>query len=271
VRFALADIMRALMQTNAEEFAEAVLPTVMQQLVPKFLAEGSSDADRSLAFYLADSVVENMAEKSVQYWNYFMNHALVAVQDKSPIVQRYATKVIGTGPRQKQYSMMAQAACERVYQVLQKHGEKHKRRRVKVDKSPIALAIDAAVRALGLICEHQEAQLGQHAPMIWSMWIKHLPIKYDIDAAKQVHAQLLSLLTREHPVLTAPEALPMVLKVLVDVYKTKLSTSELDKSIACAIAHIGEEKLEFLCKDFKEGQLKKTHQMIKNAKSVGGA
>lgn len=270
VRFALADVVSALMQTNKEEFAEDVLPTLMQQLVQKYVQENSNSADRAIAFYIANLVTDFMGEGGVKYWQIFMNQALVAVLDKSPIVQRYATKVVGSGTKQKQYSVMALAACQNVYQVLQKHGEKHKRRRVKADKAPIALAIDACVRALGLICEHQEQQLGQHAPQIWSMWISSLPIKYDVEAGQQVHAQLLGLLAREHPMLLDQTRLPAVLRILTDVYKTKFSTPDLDKSIAFAMAQIGVEKLEVLCSDFKEGQKKKTQQMLKTVKAVGG-
>jgi len=55
------------------------------------------------------------------------------------------------------------------------------------------------------------------------------------------------------------------------VYKTKFSSPELDRNIAAAFQQLGPEKLELLCGDFKETQKKKTQQMLKNAKSVGGA
>lgn len=271
VRFALADLMCSLMRTNTEEFVQDVLPTMIGQLVPKLLQESSNSADRSLGFHIADTVTDFMGERSVQYWQVFMNQALLAILDKSPVVQQYAAKVIGTGARQKQYSIMALAACQNVYKVLQKYGEKYKRRRAKGDQKPTALALEACVRALGLICEHQEQQLGQHAPQLWSMWIASLPIKYDVEASHQVHEQLLRLLTREHPALVEQTKLPIVLRVLTDVYKTKRSTNDLDKNIAFAIAQIGQEKLEVLCSDFKEGQKKKTEQMLRFVKAAGGA
>jgi len=200
-----------------------------------------------------------------------MNHALVAVKDKSPNVQRYATRVIGTGAREKNYSVMALAAAQSVFEVLQKQGAKYKRRRAKAEQKPSALAVDASVRALGLICEHQAQAMGPHAAQAWTMWLSNLPLKYDVEAGHEVHTQLLSLLAREHPAVVDASTLPMVLKVLTDIYKTKFSTPALDKDIAFAVAQIGPEKLEILCSDFKEGQKKKTQQMLKNAKTAGGA
>jgi hypothetical protein len=271
VRFALVDIMVALMKTNTVEFATEVLPTFMGQLVNKLVQPSCSDADRALGFYIADCVTESMGQASVQYWQLFMNHALLAVLDKSPLVQQYATKVIGHGARYKEYSIMALAACQNVYQVLQKNGEKHKRRRVKANQKPVGLAIDACVRALGLICEHQEATLGQHAPRVWTMWIGSLPIKYDHEAGQQMHEQLLGLLAREHPAIVDQATLPIVLRVLTDIYKTKFSTKDLDKNIAFAFAQMGPEKLEVLCSGFKDAQKKKTEQMLKSAKAASGA
>jgi len=278
VRFALADVMCSLMRANTEEFLVDVMPTIMQ-LVSKLIGDNASDADRALGFYIADCVVDFLGERSVAYWQVFMNHALVAVLHKSPSVQQYATKVVGTAAKQKQYSVMALAACQNVFQVLQKHGEKHKRRRAKASQKSGALAIDACVRALGLICEHQEATLGAHGAQIWSMWLSSLPIKYEVESGRQVHAQLLGLLGREHPAVVDQNKLPTVLKVLVDVYKTKFSEPELDKKIAFAMAQIGQAKLmsasvflEVFCSDFKDGQKKKVEQMLKNAaKTAAGA
>jgi len=268
VRFALVDIMVALMRNNQEQFAADVLPSFAGQLAAKLVQPNCSDADRSLGFHIADCVIQEMGQGSVPYWQVFMNHALVAVQDKSSLVQQYATKVVGTGAKCKEYAVMALAACQSIYQVLQKHGEKHKRRRVKAEQKPIALAIDACVRALGLICEHQEQTLGQHAPQLWSMWINSLPIKYDVESGKQVHTQLLALLAREHPALLDQTRLPLALRVLTDVYKTKFSEKELDKNIAIAFTKLGPEKLEVLCTGFKDSQKKKVEQMLKNAQAA---
>jgi len=271
VRFALVDIMSALMRNNQAEFDAEVLPTFMGQLVQKLIQPNSNEADRGLAFHIADRVVDEMGPASVKYWQGFMNHALVAVVDKSPVVRQYATKVIGNGAKQKEYSIMALAACQNIVQVLQKHGEKHKRRRVKANQKPVGIAIDACVRALGLICEHQEQALGAHAAQVWSMWIAALPVKYDVDAGKLMNTQLLGLLAREHPAIANATSLPTVLKALTDVYKTKFSTSELDKNIAFAFAQLGAEKLEVLCTGFKDSQKKKTEQMLKNAKAAASA
>merc|ERR1719440_1818773 len=113
-----------------------------------------------------------------------------------------------------------------------------------------------------MICEHQEQSLGQHAAMLWNGWLAGLPIKYDVEVGRQVNTQLLGLLAREHPAVVEPSRLPTVLRVLCEAYKSKFSSSELDKNIATAVAHIGQEKLEPLMAsgNFKDAHKKKAEQ-----------
>jgi len=272
VRLALVDVMCKLLSVNQEDFIAEVLPTFMNQLVTKLVQPTCNDADQSLAFYIADGVCEVLGARSVVCWQVFMNQALIAAaNDKKPVVQRYAINVIGTSARQKESSVMAPAAIQTIYTILEKYGQKHKRRRVKPEQNPAALSIDACVRSLGLMLEHHEQTLGQHAARAWTMWLASLPIKYDVSAGQEVHQQLLALLAREHPALVDSASLPLVLKTLTDVYKSKFSTKQLDKDIAFAFEKIGPEKLEVLCSGFKESQKKKTEQMLKSAKAAGGA
>jgi hypothetical protein len=275
VRFALADIMTALMRTNTEEFAQQVLPSFME-LATKFLKDDASisDADRHLAYYICEGVTDAMGDKSLPYWNFYINPALSVLADKpgkqaAPIVKQYAAKVLGTAAKQQAFKACAINAAQSVFSVLQKHLAKYKRRRVKPEQNPQALAIDSCVRALGLICEHHEQAFQEdHKPMLWSMWISSLPIKYDAEVGQQVHAQLLSLMAREHPAIVDPTKLPGVLMVLLDVYKTKQSTADLNKNIASAIVQIGPEKLEALSSGFKDTHKKRIESILKKDKTV---
>jgi len=264
VRYALVDIMGAIMKTNPAEFGEHVLPSFMQ-LVGKLLAPSSSEADRGLGFHIADNVCQHMGPGSTKYWGVFMNHALVGVSDKSPLVQRYAARVVGSGAKQPQFAQCALAAAQAVFTVLQKQGQKHKRRRAKPEQNPSALAVDACVSALGVICEYHEQTMGEHAVQAWSTWLNALPVKYDVELAVQAHSQLLGLIARQHVVIVDPSRLPSALAVLLDAYKTKLSEPELDKNIAGAIVAIGPEKLEQLCSNLKDGQKKKIENILKKA------
>merc|ERR1712151_1242421 len=112
---------------------------------------------------------------------------------------------------------MAGAATTNFYSILSKQGEKYRRRRAKTDQKSVALAIDACIVAFGQTLAHQDATLGENAPKAWHMWLDNLPVKYDCSAAHQVHAQLLSLVVREHPVLTTGALLPKALSVLTEV------------------------------------------------------
>merc|ERR1719401_1624579 len=200
-----------------------------------------------------------------------MNHALMCTKDKSPVVQQHAAKVVGTASSCSAAQVMAAAAASSFYEILEKRGERHRRRRAKPEEKPTALAIEACIKALGQVCEHQQQQLGEHAPKAWAMWLSSLPLKYDEKAGQEVHAQLLRLLVAEHPVLLDPMQLPKVLQVLLDVHKTKFSTSDLNKKIEEAVNKIGQDKLQIICNGFKESHKDKIEHMLKSNKAVGGA
>jgi len=267
VRFSLCDMIGALMRASCEDFVEVVLPTFME-LVKTLVRPDRQEQDRCLGFYLADDIVACLGVKSVPYWNGFMNEALTAMLDKSPVIRQFAASTIGNAASQPIFAQVAPAAAAQVQKVLQKQGERHRRRRaVKVDAKQSALAVDACIRALGQICEHHDSQFGADAGAAWSMWLSSLPLKYNVDAGKAANAQLVELVVRNHPVITAPERLPAVLTVLTEIYKSKLSTSELDSQIAKAVSSLGEEHLRTLCGGFKEKQQKKMEQMLKTTRA----
>jgi len=266
-RLALVDAVGAVMSANRDDFTEVALSTFME-LVRAFVQKDRSDADRGLGFYMADEVVECLGERSLPFWNGFMNEALQGVSDKSAIIRQYATATIGHAAIQPGFAPMAQAAASAVYAKLQKQGDRHRRRRAAdAQAKQGALAVDACVRAIGQICEHQEQQLGAHAAMGWQMWLSLLPMKYDLEAGHKAHTQLLRLVVQNHAYFTAPELLPKVLTVFAEIYRTKFSTPELDKNIAHAVAQVGEVNLKTVCSNFSEKQMKKVDQMLKK----GGA
>lgn len=270
VRFALVDIILTLMKQNRADFVELVLPTLVT-LVGNYVPEGKSGADRSLGFYIAEKLIQGLGEASVQFWNAFMNHALVCLKDDAAVVQQHAAKLVGCAAGYSASAVMATAAAGSLYDVLQKNIEKYRRRRVKSEQKPTALALEACIQALGNICEFHETQLGAHAPQAWNMWIKSMPLKYDVDASKQVHAQLLRLVAKEHPVFMDANQLPKVLQILLEVYKTKYSTKELNNDIKTAFERMGQEKIVMLCSGFKDTHKAKLEQMRIGDLGMGGA
>lgn len=268
LRFCLADVAQALMKVSKEDVAEVSLPSFMD-LVGKLLANTANENDRSLGFYIADDIVECLGVHSVPCWDMFMNQALQGVVDKSAYVRQYATSTIGHGAEHAVFAPMAGAAASQVFNVLQKLGERHRRRRaVKADAKQTGLAVDAAIRTLGQILEHQEQTLGQHAGKAWDMWLSSLPIKYDAETGYKTHEQLLRLVARGHPILTAPENQAKVFGLLIEIYKSKRSNSALDKDIAAAVSQVGEEQLKQLAASMPEPKQKKIENMLKTAKSA---
>uniref|UniRef100_A0A7S1RN32 Importin subunit beta-1/Transportin-1-like TPR repeats domain-containing protein n=1 Tax=Alexandrium catenella TaxID=2925 RepID=A0A7S1RN32_ALECA len=262
LRFALADVAGALMHTSGDAFAEVALPTFMQ-FVQSLLKEGASDHDRGLAFYITDDVVNYLGLKSVPYWNGFMTLALQGMSDKDATVREYAASTIGNAAQQQIFAQMAPAAASQLVKLLQKNGERHRRRKaVKAEAKQAALAVDAAIRALGDIGEHHTAALGEHAGKVWGMWLSNLPLKYDEEAGQRTSAQLLRLMSQGHPAVTSAEQLPQVVTILAEVYKTKFSSTEIDKNIFAALASIGEAPLKQIGSGLQEKVQRKIEHIL---------
>jgi len=268
VRLALADVAGALMGTSPDEFAEVALEPYMS-FVGSLLTPEASDSDRGLAFYVADGAVDTLGLRTVPYWNGFMNLALQGMSDKSAVVRQYATSTIGNAAQYPIFQQMAKVAASQLHGMLQRQGERHRRRKaVKADAKQAAMAVDAGIRALGEICEHHEASFGEHAAVAWSAWLSNLPLRYDADAGRRAHGQLLRLVAGGHAVLTSPQHLPQVVTVLAEVYKTKFSSTELDRNISAAMASMREESLKQVCSTLQEKHQRKVEHILQGAKSA---
>jgi len=265
VRFSIVDVVGALMRASREEFAEVGLPAFME-LVRSLLQSGS-DSERSLALYLADELVACLGELSVPYWNIFMEHACNSITDKTPVIRQHSASVVGHGAQLGIFAQIAGVAASQLARVLQKHGERHRRRRaVNSEAKQVAKSVDASIWALGMICEHQEKNVGGDSTSAWRMWLSHMPPRYDKEMGQKASAQLLELVVKNHPVVTAPEQLPRVLAIFADVYRSKNSNSVLDKEMAAAVAQAGEGSVKNLAANLPERQQRKLEQILKDGK-----
>lgn len=265
LRFALADVAGALMYASPDLFSEVALQTFMQY-VETLIKQGAPDNDRGLAFYIADDVVECLGLSSVPYWNGILPLALQAINDKSATVRQYAVSTLGNAAQHPIFAQMAPHAATSIHRLLQKQGERHRRRKaVKADAKQVALAVEASIRALGEICEHHEATLGQHAGVAWEMWLSNLPLKYDEEAGQKAHAQLLRVVSRNHPLVSSPEHMQQVVMVLTEVYKTKFSNSTLDTDIKASLSSIAEATLTQICSSLPDKNQKKVQHIVGRA------
>jgi len=238
------------------------------EVIKRLIKKESAEADRALAFYMADDLVDSLEEHSIKYWDLIMNLALEAMTDKSAVIRQYAMRAIGNGAKHKQLQPMVRAVALRIHEILQKQGERHRRRRaVKADAKQNSLAVEAAIRALGQICEFHEAEFGSDAGTAWQLWLGNLPFKYDVEEGIKSHRQLLELVVRSHPFITSQEKLPQVLTVFADVYKTRFSNKSLDRDMASAVLKAGEAQITQLCSTIPEKQQKRVQQMLKDASS----
>merc|ERR1711865_699222 len=262
VRFCLADVSGALMRSNPREFAEVGLPGFMQG-VQRLLQGEASDGDRSLALYICNEVVASLGELSVPYWNGFMEKTLGFLADKCAAVRQHAASCLGNASKLAVFGQMAPAAAQRLALVIQKQGERHRRRRAaNKDAKEVALAVDAAIGAFGLICEYQEQRIGGDSVAAWRLWLNSLPLRCDQKEAQKVHLQLVELVVRNHSFVTSEEQVPKVLRIFADVYETRFSNKDVNKKIAAAIASAGEVSQK-IAADFPEKQKKKVERMLK--------
>merc|ERR1712166_1179972 len=262
VRICLTDVSSALMRSNPREFAEVGLAGFMQG-VQRLLQGEASDVDRTLALYICNEVVASVGELSVPYWNSFMEKALGFLTDKCAPVRQHAASCLGHASKLPIFGQMAPAAAQRLALVIQKQGERHRRRRAaNKDAKEVALAVDAAIGAFGLICEYQEQRIGGDSVAAWRLWLNSLPLRCDQEEAQKVHLQLVELVVRNHSFVTSEEQVPKVLRIFADVYETRFSNKDVNKKIAAAIASAGEVSQK-IAADFPEKQKKKVERMLK--------
>lgn len=267
VRFCLADLSAAVMKSSPENFTE-VMPRLME-IVHKFVQPGASEPDRALAFYMTADIVNHLGATSVQYWNFFMNQVLEAILDQSIAVRQYAATTLGYGAKQPAFQPMTMAAAGQIHAVLSKHGEKHRRRRaVKADAKQLAVSLDAAIWCLGNICEHHGQQLGNNLNQAWVMWLNHMPLKYSEELGQSCNEKLLRLIMAQHPVLTTQDNLPKALAVFADTYKTKFSTSSLDKAMTSGLAAMAPATLKGLSSSLPERQQKKIQSIVQGGQPI---
>ncbi|CAE8635748.1 unnamed protein product [Polarella glacialis] len=270
VRYSLVDVAGALMRSSTAEFAEVGLPTFMEVVKQILQNPTASEADRSLALYLADDVVDCLGQHSVPYWNLFMEHACRSVSDKCPTIRQHSASILGNGARQPIFGQIAPAAASQIGGLLKKFGERHRRRRaVNSEAKQVALAVDAGIRSLGLICEFQESNIGGDSTSAWQMWLTSMPLRYDREVGRKAHAQLVELVARGHPVVTAPGQLPRVLAIFADVYRTGFSNSEIDKAMAAVVARAGAASAQQFGARLPERQQKKIESMLKDGSGSG--
>lgn len=267
VRLALADIVGGLLKSNREEFVQAGLPVFMT-MVQSLITPNNSEDDRGLALYVADDIVDCLGEQSLPYWNVIMEPAAKYItESKSFVVKEYSCSILGHGAKLPQFAPIANFAGNQLGQFLEKHLERYRRRRaVNKDAKQVASAVDAAILALGYLCDHHEQNI-QDPQKFWDFWLKALPLKYDQDRAWKAHAQLLELFIKERPLLVGQGGMnvPKILGVFADVYDTKNSNNVLDSELAQAVSALGEEKIKMICAaGVTDKQKKKVEQMIKH-------
>lgn len=263
VRYSLVDVVASLMKVSREEFVQVGLTMHMELL--KHLLNNGNECDRSLALYMASDVVEHLGELSVPYWNSFMEIACGCITDKSPVIRQHAASVVGHGAKVAIFAQIAPVAAQQVARVLQKHGERHRRRRaLNAEAKQVAMAVDSSIWALGMICEHQETNVGGDSSVAWKMWLSHMPPRCDREVGVKACSQLLGLMAKNHPVVTATEQQPRVLAILTEAYKSRNSNTSLDKEIAASIARAGAASVKNLATQLADRQQKKLEQILKD-------
>lgn len=190
---------------------------------------------------LTDTIVESLEQRSVQTWTCFIEKAMVAVSDNCPAVRQYAARTLGNAARQPIFGQVAPVAAQKLAAEISKRSSRHNRRRaVKADAKATAFAADSTIRAFGLLCEHQEKNIGGDCSQAWSLWLDNIPLRCDKDQGQQSHRQLVDLVVREHPMVVSEQQLPKVFRAFASIHRTSFSNSALDKDVAQIVLKLPE-------------------------------
>ena len=110
------------------------------------------------------------------------------------MLRQHAATVAGHGALVPIFAQIAPMVASQLARVLQKHGERHRRRRaLNAEAKQVAMAMDSSIWALGMICEHQERHVGGDSSLAWKMWLSHMPPRCDRDVGAKAHRASLGL------------------------------------------------------------------------------
>lgn len=262
LRIACCEVVGALMTHHADIFANEVMQLVLP-VVEKLIQPSVPVEDRKLAIFLVCDLLEHLQTRVTAQWPKFMPQVLRDILNASAEIRQpacYGTSLAARNPA------FAEVAVETAASLAKVITESRARAKKKSEKPAQACADNALSALMEILLHHQQAVAAQQA-QLWDVWLKALPCQEDEEEGKKNHALLLQLVQSEKKEVVgeAGANLPLVLSVLVDVYKTDMVTEDTSRGIGQLMLKVGEAGLGQIAPQLKEKQRKKLMRIAREA------
>ncbi|XP_059276797.1 uncharacterized protein LOC132030992 isoform X4 [Lycium ferocissimum] len=201
-------ILRTLIRTFKASFLP-FLDELSSYLLPMWAKEKTT-TERCSSICIFDNLMEECPEAALKYYDSCLPLILDASNDEDPDVRQAALYGLGLWAEygRSSFKPFVGEALSRINVVIM-----HLRAREHENES----AYDNAVSALGKICQFHGESFDSAEAI--PAWLNCLPIKADLEEAKDVHTQLCSMIERSYGELLGPnyQYLPKVVSVFIEV------------------------------------------------------
>lgn len=257
-RSTLLEIVAAIMKLHPELYLQHGAP-LSQEFITAFLHPNCSPDDRALALYVCDDILEHLKDVGAPLWPIFAEQLINSVLDSDPGVRQGAAYGVIQAAHCSQFpAELIQQAVANLVAVLAAPTAK--------DKSDLP-ARDNVIAALGAIVLHAGMRLKEQPQQYLQLWIDNLPLKVDDEEARSTHKDLIDLILKGNTEVLGPNNanVPKLTAICAAIYKTDLSTSEIDEGIRTFVQSIGFEIVQRLGAGFQkklQQQLERIHRDV---------
>ncbi|CAG5136843.1 unnamed protein product [Candidula unifasciata] len=209
----VADIIHAFFGTHKESF----LP-IFEQIMPYFVKLLLPDrpwSDRQWALCVWDDVIEHTGPLSYKYVEFFLQHMIEAITDKTPEIRQAAAYGIGVIGQfgGEVYADVLTECVSRLVSVIEHEDSKS------VENAP---ATDNAIAAVVKICQYNGSKV--NVDELLTRLVTWLPILSDEEEAIHVYTYFCDLLDKNHPGIMGEHAsnLPKVISIVGETLHREL-------------------------------------------------
>eukprot|EP00917_Polyrhabdina_sp_WS-2016_P019884 GHVP01042491.1.p1 GENE.GHVP01042491.1~~GHVP01042491.1.p1 ORF type:complete len:1121 (-),score=214.82 GHVP01042491.1:53-3391(-) len=228
LRSTLLEVIAALMITHPKEFCQGCLPAQLQ-LIRRYFSNPNDNGDVAFALYILDDVIEHVGTLSGQSLGEFLPQVFALTMNPNPEIRQaaaygciHAFKLPGMTNEQ------IQSCIGNLISVVKDPNSRDKLN---------TLATDNAIAALGAAIVFKSDVLGDQLDQVVDIWTSCLPLKSDITEARLTHKLVSDLILNENPVVLGENNkwLNRLIGVLMQIYKTDLSSDDIDQSITIIV------------------------------------
>merc|ERR1712151_919391 len=214
-----------------------VVNTLLQECLPKYFQDGSSNFDKKLGFFILDDMIEYLGQELLMnYWNDMFQ--ILIKHSTSTICSLRQAVIYGIGEFAKytktDYEKYQQGSLEALvaaFNVPRQEGDL---------KEAHQSARDNATASIGKIIKYQGEKIDLKT--VCDKWISFLPIEEDKSEGKEQYELLCKIVLERSDIIVGEnnKDLPQIIKVLSRAYKTGFSEEKIDENIALIMKNFKE-------------------------------